>query len=95
MRHDHVAMYALARNWDIGDVRADVDYDHRSTPRRFTSPCTSTRRCHAERAERLAKVAEGCPVRRAIESGIVFEERVALDGRRTAPAAATGARGAA
>jgi putative redox protein len=82
-----VQMYARARSWEIGDVRVDVDYDHRSTPRRFTIALHLDRSLTRERAERLAKVAEGCPVRRAIESGIVFEERVVLDGKR-GPAAA-------
>jgi putative redox protein len=81
-----VQMYARARDWEIGDVRVDVAYDHRSTPRRFTTELHLDRSLPPDRAERLAKVAEGCPVRRAIESGIVFEERVVLDTTSSAEA---------
>jgi putative redox protein len=81
-----IQMYARARNWDIGEVRVEVDYDHRSTPRRFTVVLHLDRSLSRERVERLTKVAAGCPVRRAIESGIVFDEQIVLDGARRATA---------
>lgn len=74
-----ILMYARTREWDIGDVRVDVDYDHRSTPRRFVIALHLDASLPEERVKRLTKVAEGCPVRRAIESGIAFEERIVLD----------------
>jgi putative redox protein len=30
-----LVMYARTKEWDLGDVAVDVDYDSRSTPRRF------------------------------------------------------------
>ena len=74
-----IAMYAHSRGWEIGDVRVDVDYDHRSTPRRFAIELHLDPSLPEDRVTRLAKVAASCPVRRAIESGIVFDERVVLD----------------
>lgn len=74
-----ILMYARTKEWQIGDVRVDVDYDHRSTPRRFSIAVHLDPSLSDEQVERLTKVAEGCPVRRAIESGIVFEERVTRD----------------
>ena len=74
-----VLMYARTRGWEIGDVRVDVDYDHRSTPRRFAIALHLDPALSEERVQRLTKVARSCPVRRAIESGIVFDERVLLD----------------
>ena len=74
-----IAMYAHSRGWEIGDVRVDVDYDHRSTPRRFAIELHLDPSLPEDRVARLAKVAASCPVRRAIESGIVFDERVVLD----------------
>lgn len=74
-----ILMYARVREWDIGDVRVDVDYEHRSTPRRFAIELHLDSSLPPERVERLRKVAESCPVRRGIESGIVFDERVILD----------------
>lgn len=74
-----IATYAHSRGWEIGDVRVDVDYDHRSTPRRFAIELHLDPSLPEDRVARLAKVAASCPVRRAIESGIVFDERVVLD----------------
>lgn len=74
-----IAMYAHSRGWEIGDVRVDVDYDHRSTPRRFAIELRLDPSLPDDRVERLMKVAASCPVRRAIESGIVFDERVVLE----------------
>ena len=28
-------MYARTKDWDLGDVTVDVEYDHRATPRMF------------------------------------------------------------
>lgn len=74
-----ISMYARSRGWEIGDVRVDVDYDHRSTPRRFAIELHLDPSLPEDRVARLTKVAAGCPVRRAIESGIVFDERVIFD----------------
>ena len=71
-----ITMYARARSWEIGSVQVDVDYDHRSTPRRFTVGLHLDPSIPPERVERLIKVAESCPVRRAIEVGIEFDERL-------------------
>lgn len=74
-----VLMYAHARGWDIGDVRVDVDYDHRSLPRRFAIELHLDGALAAERRARLEKVAASCPVRRALEGELVCDERVVLD----------------
>jgi putative redox protein len=71
--------YARARDIEIGGLRVDVDYDHRSTPRRFAVTVHLDESLAPELVERLQKVAEACPVRRAIEAGVAFEERIALD----------------
>jgi putative redox protein len=69
-------LYAVARGWEIGPVEVDVDYDHRATPRRCLVELRLDPSIPPDRVARLAKVAETCPVRRALEGGIVFEERV-------------------
>lgn len=74
-----ILMYARTKGWEIGDVAVDVDYDHRSTPRRFAITVHLDPSLDEEQVARLEKVAEGCPLRRAIESGIAFEERILLD----------------
>jgi putative redox protein len=72
-------MYALNRGWDIGDVRVDVEYFHRSAPRRFEIVVHLDPSIPPARVARLTKVAESCPVRRAIEGGIEFDERIVQD----------------
>jgi putative redox protein len=77
-----VQMYAQARGWEIGDVRVDVDYDHCSTPGRFSIVLHLDPSLPRDDVEQLTRVAETCPLRRAIEGGIVFDERVVLDSPR-------------
>jgi putative redox protein len=69
--------YARTKQWEIGEVTVDVDYDHRSTPRRCEITITLTGDVTPVQLERLAKVAAACPLRRSIEAGIVFDEHIA------------------
>jgi putative redox protein len=71
-----LVMYARTKGWDLGEVAVDVDYDNESTPRRFDVRIRLGADLSADRVARLEKVAESCPVRRAVESGIDFEERI-------------------
>ena len=71
-----LVMYARTKDWDLGEVKVEVDYDHRSTPRRFEVVIRLSGNLSEEQLERLEKVAAACPVRRSIEAGIVFEERI-------------------
>ena len=71
--------YGRTKGWDLGQVTVDVDYDHRSTPRRFAVAVGLTGELTDEQVARLEKVAAACPLRRAIEAGFEFEERVRLN----------------
>ena len=73
--------YADTKGWDLGDVTVDVDYDHRSTPRRFETSIRLSGDLSAVQLERLHKVAAACPLRRSIEAGIEFAERIGLERR--------------
>lgn len=73
-----LVMYARTKGWELGDVQVDVDYDHRSTPRRFTIEISLTGDLTPAQLERLERVAAACPVRRSVEMGIEFDERIAL-----------------
>jgi putative redox protein len=73
-----LVMYARTKGWELGDVEVDVDYDHRSTPRRFTIEISLTGDLTPAQLERLERVAAACPVRRSVETGIEFDERIAL-----------------
>lgn len=71
-----LVMYARTKDWDLGDVRVRVDYDHRSTPRRFDVVVELDGDLSEDQLARLERVAESCPVRRAIEAGVEFHERI-------------------
>ena len=71
-----LVMYARTKEWDLGEVSVEVDYDHHATPRRFEITITLTGDLTPAQLERLEKVAASCPVRRSIESGIEFVERI-------------------
>lgn len=80
-----LVMYARTKEWELGEVTVDVDFDHRSTPRRFEVVIRLTGELDDEQLARLEKVAAACPVRRSIEAGIEFDERIQAN--RTAAAA--------
>jgi putative redox protein len=71
-----LVMYARTKEWNLGEVSVAVDYDHRSTPRRFSVAIELTGDLSGLQLERLERVAESCPVRRAIEAGIEFDETI-------------------
>jgi len=74
-----LVMYARTKAWDLGEVTVSVDYDNRMTPRVFDVDIRLTGDLSGAQLARLEKVAAACPVRRSIESGIEFVERVRLD----------------
>jgi putative redox protein len=71
-----LVMYARRKGWELGQVSVDVDYDHRSTPRSFEVAIRVDAELSEEQLDRLEKVAASCPVRRSIEGGFEFNERI-------------------
>jgi putative redox protein len=71
-----VALYAKRRDWDIGEIRVDVAYDHRAEPREFDVTVELPEGLTSDQVERLTKVAQTCPVKRAFEAGFVVRENV-------------------
>lgn len=69
-----MAMYANSRGWDIGDMRVDVDYDNESTPRGLEISVQLPPGLDEDQVARLRRVADTCPVKRALESGFTFEQ---------------------
>lgn len=81
-----LAMYARTKDWDLGEISVAVDYDNTSTPRRFEVAIELGGDLSDEQLRRLEKVAASCPVRRALEAGVEFDERVTRRPRRLVPA---------
>lgn len=74
-----IVLYAQRRDWDLADVRVDVDYDAEVTPRRIEVTIHLPEGLTAEQTDRLNRVADTCPVRRALEAGFTFDERIEHD----------------
>jgi putative redox protein len=69
-----LAMYARTKGWELGDVKVDVEYDNRSTPRQFDVAIQVGAELSDEQIARLEEVARACPLRRSIEAGFEFHE---------------------
>jgi putative redox protein len=71
-----LVMYARRKGWQLGEVRVDVSYDHRATPRRADIAIGLDADLSAEQLQLLEKVAAACPVRRSIETEFEFNEQI-------------------
>jgi putative redox protein len=71
-----IAMYAARHGWPMGDLAVEVDYDSEAVPRRFEVRVLLPDGLSTEQVARLRRVAEQCPVRRALETGFEFEEEL-------------------
>ena len=88
-----LVVYARTKGWDLGDVQVAVEYDNRSTPRRFEVAIELGGELTDEQLRRLERVAASCPVRRSVEAGIEFVETIERRERtsvRPRPAATAG-----
>jgi putative redox protein len=75
-----IEMYAKRKNWEIGDVQVDVNYEpaHRGSPTKFAMEVQLPKELPAEQREKLMQIAAKCPVHRTLEGEVMFEERVKL-----------------
>jgi len=71
-----LAQYARTKDWELGAIDVDVDYDHKSTPRTFDIVIRLCGELDANQLARLEKVAAACPLRRSIEAGVEFRTRL-------------------
>jgi putative redox protein len=76
-----IAMYAKARGLEIGGLQVDVEYDAESTPRHVRLVVHVPPGLRAEHAERLRRIANTCPAKRALEAGFTFAEEIVPDGQ--------------
>jgi putative redox protein len=73
-------LYARRKRWDVGEVVVDVRYEaaQRGSPTRFWMEVRLPKELPEEQRERLMQIAAKCPVHRALEGEVMFEERVEL-----------------
>jgi putative redox protein len=81
-----IVTYANARGLELDELRVDVDYDPGSTPRHVGLVVHVPAGLAPDQAERLRRIADTCPVKRALEAGFTFDEEIVVDGHPAADA---------
>jgi putative redox protein len=73
-------MYAERKGWDVGDVTVEVEYEpaQRGSPTRFVMNVEMPKELPEDQRDRLMQIAAKCPVHRALEGEVMFEETVEL-----------------
>jgi len=71
-----ISMYGERRGWPLSGLNVEVEYDPESVPRHVEVVVNLPDGLAADQVERLQRVADTCPVRRAMEAGFSFEERL-------------------
>ena len=73
-------MYAQRKGWDVGEMVVDVEYEaaQRGSPTRFVMHVGLPKELPEEQRDRLMQIAAKCPVHRALEGEVMFEETVEL-----------------
>jgi putative redox protein len=71
-------MYAARKGWEIGRVEVDVEYSpaERGCPTKFQLVMRLPDDLPEEQVERLRVIAAKCPVHRALDGEVMFQERV-------------------
>jgi putative redox protein len=73
-----VEMYAARKGWDIGHVEVDVEYSpaERGCPTKFQLVMRLPDGLPDDQVERLRVIAAKCPVHRALDGEVMFQERI-------------------
>jgi putative redox protein len=75
-----IEMYAERKGWDVGEIAVDVQYEpaQRGSPTRFRMEVQLPKELPEDQRERLMQIGAKCPVHRALEGEVMFEETVEL-----------------
>jgi putative redox protein len=73
-----IEMYAARKGWDIGHVEVAVEYTpaERGCPTKFVLVMRLPDEVPEEQLERLRSIAAKCPVHRALDGEVMFQERM-------------------
>jgi putative redox protein len=73
-----VEMYAARKGWEIGHVEVDAEYSpaERGCPTKFQLVLRLPDDLPEEQVEKLRVIAAKCPVHRALEGEVMFQERI-------------------
>jgi putative redox protein len=69
-------MYAKRKGWDIGELEVDVNFEaaQKGSPTKFKMAVRLPKELPQEQSERLMQIAAKCPVHRALEGEVMFDE---------------------
>ncbi len=73
-----IAMYAKARDWGLGEVLVEAVYDPDSKPRHIELEIYLPDGLSPDQVQRLRRVADTCPAKRALEGEFSFNERFVI-----------------
>jgi putative redox protein len=75
-----IEMYAKRKEWEIGAVEVDCEYDspEPNSPTKFRLTLKLPSDLSQEQVERLGAIAAKCPVHRTLAGEAMFEERIEL-----------------
>ncbi|MCW3033529.1 MAG: putative redox protein [Solirubrobacteraceae bacterium] len=73
-----VEMYAARKGWDVGHLEVDVEYSpaERGCPTKFQLVMRFPEGLPEDQVERLRVIAAKCPVHRALDGEVMFQERI-------------------
>jgi putative redox protein len=73
-------MYAVRKGWEVGEITVDVDYEpaQRGSPTKFRMTIEFPKELPDEQRERLMQIGAKCPVHRALDGEVMFEETIEL-----------------
>jgi putative redox protein len=73
-----IEMYAARKGWDLGHVEVDVEYSpaERGCPTKFQLVTRLPDDLPEDQVERLRVIAAKCPVHRALDGEVMFQERI-------------------
>ena len=73
-----IVLYGRSRDWPMEGVQVDVAYDTDPSPRQARIAIRLPAGLSDDQVKRLRRVAETCPVKRALQAGFAFEEQIAF-----------------
>jgi putative redox protein len=71
-----LVIYARQKDWNLGQVTVEIDYDHHATPRTADVAIHITGDLTIEQVRRLEKVAAACPVHRSLCLGVEVRSEI-------------------
>ncbi len=74
-----ITVYARSRDWNLRELRVNVSYDSDATPRQVLTTIHLPEGLSDDQIKRLERVAETCPVKRALEAGFTFDQQLTFE----------------